>query len=90
MNRIVFLALLGVLMFVPLMAQAPAGWKLRPDNSTNASDTRREGRHHVRRERVWLSCDESTRSGFLAAAGRRHRFVRAEGHLHAARTEQSH
>jgi cytochrome c556 len=43
MNRIAFLVVVGVLAVVPLTAQAPAGWKLRADNSTNASDPDAKG-----------------------------------------------
>ena len=38
MSRIGLLVVLGALIVAPLTAQAPAGWRLRADNSTNASD----------------------------------------------------
>ena len=38
MKRHVFVAVLALLAVVPLSAQAPKGWKVRVDRSTNASD----------------------------------------------------
>ena len=38
MKRQVHVALLAIATFVPLAAQAPQGWKVRPDRSTSASD----------------------------------------------------
>ena len=38
MRRFVALAVLALLATVPLFAQAPKGWKVRPDRSTSASD----------------------------------------------------
>ena len=38
MKRYISVAVLALLAVVPLSAQAPAGWKLRVDRSTNASD----------------------------------------------------
>jgi hypothetical protein len=38
MKRHVFLVLFALLLVAPLAAQAPKGWKVRPDNSTSASD----------------------------------------------------
>ena len=38
MSRIGLLVVLGALIVAPLTAQAPASWRLRADNSTNASD----------------------------------------------------
>jgi hypothetical protein len=38
MNRTVSLAALALLAAAPLVAQSPAGWKLRSDRSTSASD----------------------------------------------------
>lgn len=38
MKRHVFFVLFALLLVVPLAAQAPQGWKVRPDNSTSASD----------------------------------------------------
>lgn len=38
MKRAIMTALIAGLAFTPLMAQAPAGWKLRVDRSTSASD----------------------------------------------------
>ncbi|MGH9783129.1 MAG: hypothetical protein ACRD88_03000 [Terriglobia bacterium] len=38
MKRTVFLATLALLAVMPLFAQSPAGWKLRSDRSTSASD----------------------------------------------------
>ena len=38
MKRHIFVAVLALLIVVPLSAQAPKGWKVRVDRSTNASD----------------------------------------------------
>jgi hypothetical protein len=38
MNRSLIAALFASLLAAPLLAQAPAGWKVRADRSTNASD----------------------------------------------------
>jgi hypothetical protein len=38
MKRQVFAAVIALLVVVPLIAQAPKGWKLRADRSTSASD----------------------------------------------------
>jgi hypothetical protein len=38
MRRMTWLVILSVLACVPLAAQSTAGWKVRPDRSTNASD----------------------------------------------------
>jgi cytochrome c556 len=43
MNRILFVTFVAALAIVPLTAQAPTGWKLRADNSTNASDPDAKG-----------------------------------------------
>jgi hypothetical protein len=42
-NRIALLVVVGILSVVSLTAQAPAGWKLRADNSINASDPDAKG-----------------------------------------------
>jgi hypothetical protein len=38
MKRHMFFVVFALLLVAPLAAQAPQGWKVRPDNSTNASD----------------------------------------------------
>jgi hypothetical protein len=38
MNRSLSAILMTLLVVAPLVAQSPAGWKVRPDRSTNASD----------------------------------------------------
>src|SRR5690348_7614655 len=38
MKRHVFRVVFALLLVAPLAAQPPQGWKVRPDNSTNASD----------------------------------------------------
>ena len=38
MKRHVFRVVFALLLVAPLAAQSPQGWKVRPDNSTNASD----------------------------------------------------
>lgn len=38
MKRHAFFTLFALLLVAPLAAQAPQGWKVRPDNSTSASD----------------------------------------------------
>ncbi len=38
MKRLVFITLVAVLTVAPLIAQSPAGWQVRADRSTNATD----------------------------------------------------